>query len=103
MMGNIGNLMRQLMDAKKRGEELAEKRFEASAGGDLVKVVSDGLGTLLEVTIDGAALGLDADDTELLQDAILAAVQEVTGEAQAQGAEIMRDLTGGLNLPGLGQ
>ncbi|NUP98960.1 MAG: YbaB/EbfC family nucleoid-associated protein [Armatimonadetes bacterium] len=102
-MGNLGNLMRQAQEAQKKAEamkdELAEKRLTSVAAGGLVTCVVNGLGELVEVTIDGAKLGLEAEDTELLQDAILAAAHDGAAQASEESAKLMAAITGGLKLP----
>jgi DNA-binding YbaB/EbfC family protein len=103
MLKNLGGMMKQLQEAQKRAtqiqEELAETRIETSAGGGLVTCVVDGMGQVMDLKVNGEALGLDADDTEMLQDTILAAVQEAVRTAQEQTREKMDELTGGLPLP----
>lgn len=107
MMGNLGNLMKQLQQAQQRAEEmrtqLASERFQVDSGGGLVKVIASGLGEVVEVKLDGAKLGLAADELELLQDALVAALQRVSEQAQENSKEMLRDITGGIPLPpGLG-
>jgi hypothetical protein len=80
-------------------EEIAETRTEASAGGGAVKVTVVG-GTKIEsIEIDPEVV--DAEDVEMLQDLVLAAVNEAMDTAQASASEKMSALTGGLNIPGL--
>ncbi|MCC7494684.1 MAG: YbaB/EbfC family nucleoid-associated protein [Fimbriimonadaceae bacterium] len=100
-LGNLGNLMRQMQDAKKRAEDLKDERVEASSGG-LVTVVVNGVGELISVRLDATRLGLDAAANETLQDAVTAAMQEAQAAAQAKGQALLGELTGGLNIPGLG-
>jgi DNA-binding YbaB/EbfC family protein len=103
MLGNLGGMMKQLQEAQRKAarmqEELAQVRLEASAGG-LVTCTVDGTGQVLDIRIDTAKLGLDAEDGELLQDAVLAAVQEAIATAQENAQRALADLTGGLKLPG---
>lgn len=80
-------------------EEIAETRTEASAGGGAVKVTVIG-GTKLE-SIEINPEVVDAEDVEMLQDLVLAAVNEAMDTAQASASEKMSALTGGLNIPGL--
>lgn len=106
-MMNLAGLMKQLQEAQQRAvelqERLAQERIETTAGGGLVKVVADGTGAILELTIDGAAIGLSAEDTELLQDTLLAALVEIHERHRERGQELIKELTGGLQLPpGLG-
>ena len=102
MLGGLGGMMKQLQEAQKRAErmqaEMADARIEASAGG-LVTVVVDGLGILQTLTIDGPKLGLSPEDTELLQDAVMAAVDAAVETAQKKAKGTLDELTGGLKLP----
>jgi hypothetical protein len=82
-------------------EELAQETVEASAGGGLVTVKASGSGEIKEVKIDAKAI--DPDDPELLEDLVLAAVNEALRAAQALAQAKLGSLTGlgGLGLPGL--
>ena len=80
-------------------EELAEARTEASAGGGAVKVVVVGGSKVEEIIIDPEVV--DPEDVEMLQDLVLAAVNEAMDTAQAEASEKMSAITGGLNIPGL--
>ena len=82
-------------------EELAKETVEASAGGGMVTVKATGAGEISEVKIDPKAI--DLDDPELLEDTILAAVNEALRSAQALAQSKMGAATGlgGLGLPGL--
>jgi len=82
-------------------EELATETVEASAGGGMVTVKATGAGEISEVKIDPKAI--DPDDPELLEDTILAAVNEALRSAQALAQSKMGAATGlgGLGLPGL--
>ncbi len=80
-------------------EELAEARSEASAGGGAVKVVVIGGSKVESIIIDPEVV--DPEDVEMLQDLVLAAVNEAMDSAQAEASEKMSALTGGLNIPGL--
>ena len=97
------NMMRQAQQLQARllkaQEELEAETVEASAGGGAVKVVASGKQTIESVTIDPAAV--DPDDVELLQDMVLAAVNEALAKSQALAAERLGALTGGLKIPGM--
>ncbi len=80
-------------------EELAEARSEASAGGGAVKVVVIGGSKVESIIIDPEVV--DPEDVEMLQDLVLAAVNEALDTAQAEASEKMGAITGGLNIPGL--
>ncbi|HJH62485.1 MAG TPA: YbaB/EbfC family nucleoid-associated protein [Firmicutes bacterium] len=101
MGGGMGNMLRQAQkmqqDMLKAQEELEGKRYEASAGGGVVSAVVSGKKELDSVTIDPAAV--DPEDVEMLQDLIVAAVNEAMRKAAEDAASQMSRLTGGLNLP----
>ncbi|HIF13283.1 MAG TPA: YbaB/EbfC family nucleoid-associated protein [Dehalococcoidia bacterium] len=80
-------------------EELAEARTEATAGGGVVKVTIIG-GSKVE-SIEIAPEVVDPEDIEMLQDLVMAAVNEAMDTAQAEAAKKMSAITGGLNIPGL--
>ena len=80
-------------------EELEAREYEASAGGGMVNVRANGKKELLSIEIKPEAV--DPDDVEMLQDMIVAAVNEAMRKAEADSASSMSKLTGGLNLGGL--
>jgi DNA-binding YbaB/EbfC family protein len=80
-------------------EELATATVEASAGGGAVKVTATGAQVLTAITIDPAAV--DPADVELLQDMVLAAVNEALARSQQMASERMSAITGGMKLPGM--
>lgn len=79
--------------------ELANEVVEASAGGGMVTVRATGAGEIKEVRIDPKAI--DPDDPELLEDMVLAAVNEALRSAQALVQSRLGGALGGLGLPGL--
>lgn len=91
----------QMMQMKmaKLQEEAAQKTFEATSGGGAVTAVVNGRHQLLSLTIQKDAF--DPDDMEILQDAVIAAVNEAMGKAQTELAATMSKVTGGLSIPGL--
>ena len=99
--GNMNNMIRQAQkmqqDMMKAQEELESKTYEAAAGGGVVSAAVSGKKELLSVTIDPEAV--DPDDVEMLQDLIVAAVNEALRKASEDAASQMSKLTGGLNLP----
>jgi DNA-binding YbaB/EbfC family protein len=101
--GGLGDMMRQVqqMQAKmaEMQEQLESATVEGSAGGGVVKVVSNGKNEILTITIDPEVV--NKDDVEMLQDLVKAAVNQARERAQAIQAEQMSGLTGGLNIPGL--
>ena len=86
-------------DLLKMQQEMEEKQYEATAGGGVVTAVVSGKRELVRVTIDPEAV--DPDDVEMLQDMVVAAVNEAMRKADAESAANMSKLTGGLNLGGL--
>ena len=101
MGGNMSSMLRQAQkmqqDMLKAQEELESKSYEASAGGGVVTAVVSGKKELTQVTIDPEAV--DPDDVDMLQDLIVAAVNEAMRKASDDAASQMSKLTGGLNLP----
>ena len=99
--GNMNNMIRQAQkmqqDMIKAQEELENKTYEAGAGGGVVTASVSGKKELISVTIDPEAV--DPDDVEMLQDLIVAAVNEALRKASDDAASQMSKLTGGLNLP----
>jgi nucleoid-associated protein EbfC len=86
----------------KAQEELANETVEASAGGGLVTVTATGTGDITAIKIDPKAI--DPDDPELLEDMVLAAVNEATRSAQALAQAKLGGMMGGLGglgLPGM--
>ena len=102
-MKGLGNMMKQAQQLQskmaKLQEELAEKTVETSSGGGMVKVVANGRQQLVSIQIEQEVV--DPDDVEMLQDLILAAVNDALTKAQDMVAGEMNKLTGGLNIPGL--
>ena len=84
----------------KAQEELESATVEATAGGGVVKVVVTGKLKLQSVTIDPQAV--DPDDVEMLEELILAAVNEGLEKAQELAQQKMGAITGGMKIPGLG-
>ena len=99
---NIQKLMKQAQQAQAQmatiQDELANQTVEASAGGGMVKVVMTCDQNLKELHIDPAAV--DPEETELLEDLILAAINEASRMAAETSAKKMEAITGGLDLPG---
>lgn len=89
------------MQAKiaKMQEELKERTVEASSGGGMVKVVCDGQQNIVSIEIEPELL--EEKDVEMLQDLILAAVNDALRRSREIAEEEMGKITGGLNFPGL--
>jgi len=102
-MANIGKLMKQAqeMQAKmaKVQEELAHKEVEASSGGGMVTVRMNGQQELLAIKIDPEVF--KEGDQEMLEDLVVAAVNEARRRSLDLAKEEMSKLTGGLPIPGL--
>jgi hypothetical protein len=80
-------------------EELAGRTVEASAGGGMIAVVANGKQEIVSVKFEPEVI--DAGDREMLQDLVVAAVNEALRKAQEMVSEEMKKITGGLNIPGL--
>ena len=98
-MNMIKQAQKMQQDMLKMQEELEQASYEASAGG-VVKAVVSGKGELVSLTIDPEAV--DPEDVEMLQDTIIAAVNEAIRKGENAKAESIGKLTGGLNLGSLG-
>lgn len=102
-MKNVMDLQKMVKAAKEMQErlqkELAEMRLEGSSGGGMVRVVLDGNKNLLSVRIEPEVA--DKDEVEMLQDLIVAAVNEATRKVDEVLAQKMGGLAGGLKIPGL--
>jgi DNA-binding YbaB/EbfC family protein len=102
-MKGMANMMKQAQKLQaqilKLQEELAEKTVEAASGGGMVKVAVNGKQQIVSVEIDKEVV--DPDDIEMLQDLILAAVNEALSKSQEMVSTEMSKLTGGMNIPGL--
>jgi hypothetical protein len=99
--GNMGNMMKQVQKMQKEmlkmQEELQQRVLEAASGGGMVRAEVNGKKEVVSITIDPEAV--DPDDVEMLQDLILAAVNEGLRMVDEMTAQEMKKLTGGLNLP----
>ncbi len=102
-MKGMGNMMKQAqqLQAKmmKMQEEMAVKTVEASAGGGMVKVVANGKQQIISIQIEKEVV--DPEDVELLQDLVLAAVNDALTKSQEMMSSEMSKLTGGMSIPGL--
>jgi len=97
----VGQMQEQMQKAQ---AELANETVEATAGGGMVTVIANGAGEIREIKIDPKAI--DPNDPEMLEDMVLAAVNEAIRAAQNLMESKLGGLTGGalggLGLPGLG-
>ncbi|BCA80900.1 YbaB/EbfC family nucleoid-associated protein [Desulfuromonas sp. AOP6] len=103
MSKGLGNIMKQaqMMQQKmaRMQEELAQREVEASAGGGMVTAVVNGKQQLISLKIDQGVV--DPEDIEMLQDLVVAAVNEAIKKSQDMMQEEMSKITGGMNIPGL--
>ena len=101
--GNIGQMLKQTQQLQSKMQEvqteLESGQVEGSSGGGMVKVVANGKNESVSVVIDPEAV--DKDDVEMLQDLIVAAVNQANEKVQEMRSEKMSGLTGGMNIPGL--
>lgn len=98
--GDPRKLMKQLQQAQERvQQEIEALTIEASSGGGMVKVQMDGHKNLRSLTIDPEVV--NKDDVEMLQDLVLAAVNEAAHKVEEAVQEKVGGLAGGLKIPGL--
>ena len=102
-MKQMKNLMKQAQQLQnkmaKLQEEMASKTIETSVGGGMIKVVANGKQEIVSIHIEKEVV--NPDDVEMLQDLILAAVNDALIQSQKMVSEEMGKLTGGMNIPGL--
>ncbi len=103
MSKGLGNIMKQaqMMQQKmaRMQQELEERQVEASAGGGMVTAVVNGKQRLVSLKIEKSVV--DPEDVEMLQDLVVAAVNEAVKKSQDMMQEEMSKITGGFNIPGL--
>ena len=92
-------IMKMQEDMQKAQQEVEEKTFSASVGGGVVSATVNGKKEVTAITIKPEAV--DPEDVEMLQDMIIAAVNQAMRTADAEASNSMSKLTGGLNLGGL--
>lgn len=101
--GGMAQLMKQAnqmqIKMKKVQEELALRSFEGTAGGGAVKATVNGESKLTALTIDAEVM--KAGDAEMLQDMVIAAVNEAVKTAKETSSKEMEKITGGMGVPGL--
>ena len=96
MMKQAQNLQKKMM---KTQAELTKKTVEASSGGGMVKVIANGGQKIESIVFEKEVI--DPEDVEMLQDLVLAAVNDALNKSQEMVSAEMGKLTGGLNIPGL--
>ncbi len=102
-MKGMGNMMKQAQKLQskmlKMQDELAMKTVEATSGGGMVKVVANGANQVISIKIEKEVV--DPEDVDMLEDLVLAAVNEALTTAQEMVSKEMATLTGGMKIPGL--
>lgn len=102
MMNNMHSMMKQAQKLQKKmlqtQQEMATKTIEASSGGGMVKVVANGAQKIESIVFEKEVV--NPDDIEMLQDLVLAAVNDALTKSQEMVSSEMGKLTGGLNIPG---
>ena len=102
-MKDMNKLMKQAQQLQTKmarmQEEMGQKTIEATSGGGMVKVVATGKQQILSIQIEKEVV--DPEDVDMLQDLIVAAVNEALSRSQAMVNEEMSKLTGGMNIPGM--
>ena len=96
-MNMLKQAQKMQQDMLRMQQELQEKEYQAASGGGVVSATVNGKHELRNLVIDPEAV--DPDDVEMLQDLIVAAVNEALRKAGEDAASQMSRLTGGLNLP----
>lgn len=103
-MNNLGNIMKQAKKMQERmgklQQELETRTIEAQAGGGMVKVVVNGKFEIVSLQIEKDVV--NPEDIEMLQDLVVAAVNEGIRKSQEMASEEMAKITGGLKIPGMG-
>jgi DNA-binding YbaB/EbfC family protein len=103
MAKGVGGMLKQAQKIQaqlaKMQDEMAQKTIEASSGGGMVSVVVNGKQEVISIRIEPEVV--NPEDIDMLQDLVLAAVNEGIRKAQEMVSEEMKKLTGGLNIPGL--
>ena len=102
-LGDLGGLLKQAQKMQRQmqevQEDLAKTEFSGSSGGGVVKVLVDGKRTLKKVSIKPEAV--DPDDVEMLEDLIMAAMNDAFSKVEKETSKVMKGVTGGLKMPGL--
>ena len=103
MKGGMGNLLKQAQQMQQKmarlQEELGQRTVEASVGGGMVSVTVNGKNEVLSLKIEPQVV--DPDDIEMLEDLVLAGVNEALRKSQEMVSEEMSTLPGGMKIPGL--
>ena len=98
-MGNIAQQLKKMQEEmQKAQEELGDETIEVSAGGGAVTIVITGHQHVKSITLKPEIV--TSDDVEMLQDLLVAAINQAVEQSQAMAAQRLDGLTGGLNIPG---
>jgi nucleoid-associated protein EbfC len=101
-MKNLGNLMKQAQQMQAKMAEMQEKlaamEIVGTSGAGMVNATVNGKGEVKRIKIDKSIV--DPNDVEMLEDLIVAAINDARGKVEAHAASEMEKLTGGLGLPG---
>ncbi|MEN8246192.1 MAG: YbaB/EbfC family nucleoid-associated protein [Thermodesulfobacteriota bacterium] len=102
-MKNMGKMMKQAQQLQnkmmKMQEELGGRTVEGTAGGGMIKAVANGKQQIVSIAIEKEVV--DPEDIEMLQDLVIAAVNDALSRSQEMVSGEMSKLTGGMNIPGL--
>lgn len=100
---NMNNMMKQVKkmqeQMEKAQQDIEEKEFESTSGGGVVSATVNGKKEVIAIKIDPDVI--DPEDGEMLEDLIIAAINDAMKKADEYSGETMGKLTGGLNIPGL--
>lgn len=101
--GNMNNMMKQVQKMQKQMAEaqqaIEEKEFVSTSGGGVVEVIINGKKEVVKINIDPDVI--DPEDKEMLEDLVMAAINDAMKKADTYSQDTMGKLTGGLNIPGL--
>ena len=102
-MKNLGNMMKQAQKLQSKmlemQEELGNRTVKVQVGGGMVEVVANGRQEILALKIDPEVV--NPEDTDMLQDLVLAAVNDALNRSREMVSDEMAKLTGGMKIPGL--
>ena len=103
MLGNIGDMMKQIKtmqeNVEKVKEEMKNERIETEVGGGLVKIITNGLGEVIDIKIDKSIL--DEEGYELLKELLIAGINQAQKKSKEVMGEKLSEAVGLPNIPGL--
>ena len=104
-LGNFAGLMRQAQELGNKfqgiNDRLKSERLVGSAGGGMVEAEVNGVGEVLRVTIEPSLVA--TGDREMIEDLLPAALNQALGKAKERHAEVMKEMTADINVPGLNE